>query len=863
MLAEPGTLILGIFLLLVIFCLSVAAVGVGLFLYFKNRRHQNEPSRSAPISRPAAQPAAPAAPKVKLPSAPVATQTVVMPRQCPQCGAALQPDTPEGLCPACLLQRGFATEAGAPPGAASSFVPPAIAELAPLFPQLEILECLGRGGMGAVYKARQPRLDRLVALKILAPEKQNDPQFAERFEREARVLARLNHPNIVSVFDFGEVQGRFYLLMEFVDGLTLRQVMQAGKIAPAEALALVPKICEALQYAHEHDIVHRDIKPENILLDKEGHLKIADFGIAKIAGVEAAGLSLTGARDVMGTPNYMAPEQVEKPRTVDHRADIYSLGVVFYEMLTGELPLGKFAPPSQKVQLDVRLDEVVLHALEKEPARRYQQASQVKTAVETISHTPPPNAPIAPGAAAPAPGPGGNVAIVTAPAVALIIAGAYNIFGGVLGMIFLSGSSVWLAHLTGLTGLFESSGAVAISSELFFKVVPGIIIVFGGYQMLHRRSYAWAMAAAIVAVVACSLIGLPVGIWALVVLARADARTAFGLAATATPNTSAGQSFGRLVAIIGGGLLLILLVCAILVGLAIFYLFNHHASQQLSTRMNTLSPAAATAAAPTSEAGLRLERGEYWTNYNRSFPLPADGRFEIDNVNGRIEIRGWDSNVVSVATAIHGKTPENVWARQVHMEATPDRVSVHAKIPDDAPEASSFWDALAGALQDQATADFVVQVPVHARLEPVSSVNGRVVVAGVAGDINVSTVNGDIEISGAAANLKLHTVNGRIRAEMAVLKGQQSVALDAVNGELELAVPEAADARFDVSTVNGSLTSEFASLQPATEFPRGNKLAASLGSGSASVKAHTVNGGIKILRRAAETTPPKSTNANP
>ena len=180
--------------------------------------------------------------------------------------------------------------------------------------------------MGAVYKARQPRLDRFVALKILAPEKQNDLQFAERFEREARALARLNHPNIVTVFDFGEVQGQFYLLMEFVDGLTLRQLLQTGKIAPAEALNIVPKICEALQFAHEQGIVHRDIKPENILLDKQGRVKIADFGIAKIAGLESKDFSLTGAKDVMGTPHYMAPEQVEKPQTVDHRADIYSLG---------------------------------------------------------------------------------------------------------------------------------------------------------------------------------------------------------------------------------------------------------------------------------------------------------------------------------------------------------------------------------------------------------------------------------------------------------------------------------------------------------------------------------------------------------
>src|SRR5262249_20941715 len=134
-------------------------------------------------------------------------------------------------------------------------------------------------------------------------------------------------------------------------------------------------------------VVHRDIKPENILLDKKGRVKIADFGIAKILGREP-GMTMTPTENAIGTPHYMSPEQLEKPQTVDHRADIFSLGVVLYEMLTGELPLGRFAPPSRKVEVDVRLDEVVLHALEKEPERRYQQVSQVKTDLETIAVTP-------------------------------------------------------------------------------------------------------------------------------------------------------------------------------------------------------------------------------------------------------------------------------------------------------------------------------------------------------------------------------------------------------------------------------------------------------------------------------------------
>ena len=333
---------------------------------------------------------------------------------CSRCGATLAPDALKGLCPRCLMALNLAAptkipgETG-PRGTRVAKPLPSPDEIAKHFPQFEILEFLGRGGMGVVYKVRQPKLNRIVALKILAPENVAEPKFAERFEREAQALARLNHPNIVTVYDFGETDGLYFLTMEFVDGVSLRQLLLTRKIAPEEALAIVPKICEALQFAHEQGVVHRDIKPENMLLDKQGRVKIADFGIAKIvegtaqeipspsltathspSDGEGAGESGEGLTQdqVLGTPHYMAPEQVEHPQRVDHRADIYSLGVVFYEMLTSELPLGKFQPPSKKVQVDVRLDEVVLRTLEKEPERRYQQASQVKTDVETISSSP-------------------------------------------------------------------------------------------------------------------------------------------------------------------------------------------------------------------------------------------------------------------------------------------------------------------------------------------------------------------------------------------------------------------------------------------------------------------------------------------
>ena len=317
-----------------------------------------------------------------------------MPR-CPQCGELLPPDAPDGLCPKCVMAMNLKTETVFTDDTPAAQPPLPPEQIAPHFPQLEILECLGRGGMGVVYKARQKTLNRFVALKLLAPERVQDAKFAERFAREAQALAALNHPNIVTIHDFGQAGGFYYLLMEFVDGLNLRQLLRTQKFTPEEALAIVPPLCDALQFAHDRGIVHRDIKPENLLLDKAGKIKVADFGIAKMlgtmngsgtAGKSAAPENVT--QSAVGTPSYSAPEQKTDPQRVDSRADIYSLGVVFYELLTGELPGKKLEAPSKKVQIDVRLDEIVLRALEKNPELRYQHVSEVKTMVETIVATP-------------------------------------------------------------------------------------------------------------------------------------------------------------------------------------------------------------------------------------------------------------------------------------------------------------------------------------------------------------------------------------------------------------------------------------------------------------------------------------------
>ena len=196
--------------------------------------------------------------------------------RCPHCGEPLPVDGPAGVCPACVLRLGLETNAaGFARGKA-----PELAELAASFPQFEILELVGQGGMGTVYKVRQRSLDRIAALKILSLDARADPAFEERFVRESRTLAQLNHPNIVTVFDCGKVGSLFYLVMEYVDGVNLREALRDGALGPADSLEVIRQICDALQYAHDQGVVHRDIKPENILLDGRGRVQIADFGLA-------------------------------------------------------------------------------------------------------------------------------------------------------------------------------------------------------------------------------------------------------------------------------------------------------------------------------------------------------------------------------------------------------------------------------------------------------------------------------------------------------------------------------------------------------------------------------------------------------
>ena len=484
-------------------------------------------------------------------------------RLCPKCGAELSPDAAQGMCPKCLLDAGFESPAAGderedtsnepktpemaaaetlPPddSPSDSFATPQLESLARQFPQLDNLEFLGRGGMGVVYKARQRQLNRMVAVKILTQRLADDPAFAERFMREAQALARLTHSNIVQVYDFGQTDEFFYFVMEFVDGVNLRALIHDGKLNPEEALKIVPQICEALQFAHDEGIVHRDIKPANILVDKKGRVKIADFGIAKLLGLEPEDVSLTGTGQLMGTLGYMAPEQLQQAHAVDHRADIFSLGVVFYEMLTGQLPTGRFEPPSKNVQLDVRLDEVVLRSLESEPTKRYQHASDVKTDVEAISSS----------ANRQSVNPatqlrtadeeeqdnGGDVDAIDAaqervqwPGIGLLVVG---IFSSIIALIAWSSSVI--ATSTDETAATEATSRASTVANAMLPIIVALslAILLGALKMLRLRSHRWAIAASVVALLplpagALWILSLPIGIWSLVVLNRPVVKRGF------------------------------------------------------------------------------------------------------------------------------------------------------------------------------------------------------------------------------------------------------------------------------------------------------------------------------------------------
>ncbi|MHC4959085.1 MAG: serine/threonine-protein kinase [Planctomycetota bacterium] len=255
------------------------------------------------------------------------------------------------------------------------------------FDGFRIEEIIGAGGMGTVYKATQLSLGRPVAIKVLTADLAEDKQFLERFHREADVLSRLSHPNIVTVFERGEIDDQPYLVMEFVEGTSLRDLLKKGRFEPQEALRIVSSVLSALRHAHEKGVIHRDIKPENVLMARGEVIKVADFGLSRLLDIDQTRLTRTHL--VLGTYEYMAPEQREKAREADARADLYATGVVLYEMLSGELPIGRFNMPSAfRPECDSRVDALIDRSLDKDPDERYQNASEMADAVSAILERP-------------------------------------------------------------------------------------------------------------------------------------------------------------------------------------------------------------------------------------------------------------------------------------------------------------------------------------------------------------------------------------------------------------------------------------------------------------------------------------------
>lgn len=262
----------------------------------------------------------------------------------------------------------------------ASFIAPDPAELAPLFPGYEIGALIATGGMGAVYQAIQKSLDRTVAIKILPHEFSADAAFCAGFEAEAKAMARLNHPNLIGVYDFGEVSGMLYIIMEFVPGLSLFHSANGTAIDPAEVIRIVTGICSGLAHAHDNGIIHRDIKPANILLDLNANPKIGDFGLARPADRQ-----IQEGEEIFGTPHYTAPEVVNSPQNVDHRADIFSVGVILHELLTGHLPAEDHRTASAISHCDPRFDAIIRRATDPIPENRYSSAHEIERELHIIA----------------------------------------------------------------------------------------------------------------------------------------------------------------------------------------------------------------------------------------------------------------------------------------------------------------------------------------------------------------------------------------------------------------------------------------------------------------------------------------------
>lgn len=248
-----------------------------------------------------------------------------------------------------------------------------------MLPQYEIIHLIASGGMGAVYRGVQKALDRPVAIKILPPEAARDSEAIGRFRTEARAMAKLTHPNIPAVYEFDVANGYCYFAMEFVEGNNVFQLIRQGRLPPERALDIFRQVCDALHFAHARGITHGDIKPANILVNPEGVVKLADFGLAQL--MDNSGRERW---EPMGTPEYAAPELFVKDAVVGPAADIYSLGPVLYEMLTGAPPQGHFELPARALKLDLGVDTIISTCMRPEPSARYPSAAAARDAAEAI-----------------------------------------------------------------------------------------------------------------------------------------------------------------------------------------------------------------------------------------------------------------------------------------------------------------------------------------------------------------------------------------------------------------------------------------------------------------------------------------------
>lgn len=275
------------------------------------------------------------------------------------------------------------SETEAPPASHAIFEAPDLHEVAGLFPSYDIYSLIACGGMGAVYHGNQRSLDRHVAIKILPRAFSNDPEFRVIFEAEAKAMAKLNHPNLIGVYDFGEVEGLLYIIMEYVPGSSLYQVSHGRVVHQDDALKMVISVCRGLAHAHEHGILHRDIKPSNILMDTNATAKIGDFGLASNLGKQ-----VQEGEQIFGTPGYTAPEVIEPPHIFDHRADIFSIGVMLHEMLTGITPNGVDPIAPLPPGTNPKLRTIIQRASNPNPAARHTSADELAAELEKVAATP-------------------------------------------------------------------------------------------------------------------------------------------------------------------------------------------------------------------------------------------------------------------------------------------------------------------------------------------------------------------------------------------------------------------------------------------------------------------------------------------